>query len=148
MFFRRVKPHLYSFIERIEGLKKFGFSTEFDDCSKAMARRDGIGAVIEDAPGRGPQVSAAGFVICGEIGALVNGGYQMFWRTPSGKRMPAQAEELKALHAVQEDLKEGLGLTSLYNDGLGTVSELHLYDRVERRDAGDSHKPWEHKPVN
>ncbi|HEV2690190.1 MAG TPA: hypothetical protein VGV35_16645, partial [Bryobacteraceae bacterium] len=71
--------------------------------------------------------------------------YQMFWRTPSGKQMPAQARQLSALHSFGEDLKEGLGLPSLYNEGLGTTSELHMYDRVEHRDRGDADKPWEHK---
>ena len=80
-----------------------------------------------------------------EIGLLVNAGYQMFWRTPTGRSVPAQASQLKSLHAFEEDLKEGLGLTSLYNESLGTTSDLHLYDRVEHRDEGDAHKPWQHK---
>jgi hypothetical protein len=43
-------------------------------------------------------------------------------------------------------LKEALGLTSLYNEGLGTTSNAHLYDRVEDRDHGVPTRPWE--PVN
>ena len=78
-----------------------------------------------------------------EIGTLVDGGYQKFFLTPSGKRKPALAEELKAIQNFQEDLKEALGLPSLYNESLGTTSDLHLYDRVEHRDAGDSHNAWE-----
>ena len=82
----------------------------------------------------------------GEIAELVNAGYQMFLKTPSGRLLPAMASQLKALHAFDEDLREGLGLTSLYNLSLGTVSDEHLYDRVEDRD--DNHKPlrpWEAK---
>ena len=71
----------------------------------------------------------------------------MFWRTPSGKRVPALATQLKALHNFEEDLKEGLGLPSLYNQSLGTTSDLHLYDRVEHRDEAPSPKPWDHKPA-
>ena len=48
----------------------------------------------------------------GEIGSLVDGGYQKFFRTPSGKTKPALASELKALHDFEEDLKEGLGQES------------------------------------
>jgi len=82
-------------------------------------------------------------MIGSEIGLLVNGGYQMFWRTPTSHRVPAQAPQLKALHNFQEDLREALGLPSLYNESLGTTSDLHLYDRVEHRDAGDSQNAWE-----
>jgi len=32
---------------------------------------------------------------------------------------------------------------SLYNESLGTVSNLYIYDRVEGRDAGEHDKPWE-----
>jgi len=102
-----------------------------------------MGAVIEDHPGQRPHIHKAGLIAGDEIGALVNGGYQVFWRTPSGKRLPALATHLKALHAFEEDLKEGLGLTSLYNEGLGTTSDVHLYDRVEHRDEPPAPKPWE-----
>ena len=48
-----------------------------------------------------------------------------------------------------DDLKEGLGLTSLYNTSLGTVSALHLYDRVVERDQ-KTHvpRPWDRKAVD
>jgi hypothetical protein len=42
---------------------------------------------------------------------------------------PALAEDLKALHDFEEDLKEGLGQKSPYNEALGTVSTFYLYDR-------------------
>ena len=143
MFFRRVKPHEPSFKERIESLKPFGFTVNFVNPQRALVSRDGIGATIDDKPGQHPHVNKAGLIIGNEIGLLVNGGYQMFWKTPASHRVPAQASQLKALHNFQEDLKEALGLSSLYNESLGTTSDLHLYDRVEHRDAGDSHKPWE-----
>ena len=72
----------------------------------------------------------------------------MFWKSPNGRTAPALSTHLKALHAFEEDLKEGLGLPSLYNESLGTTSDLHLYDRVQHRDQGDGDKPWDHKPVN
>ena len=55
----------------------------------------------------------------------------------------ALAEELKAIQNFQEDLREALCLEALYNESLGTVSNVYVYDRVEGRDAGDEHKPWE-----
>ena len=142
MFFRREKPHIATFSERLETLRKLGFAVNSEGASKARVTRDGIGAVVEDRSGDHPHVNKAGYVAGNEIGLLVNGGYQMFWRTPQGTRIPALATHLKALHNFEEDLKEGLGLPSLYNEGLGTTSDLHLYDRVEHRDEGAGHKPW------
>ena len=55
----------------------------------------------------------------------------------------ALASELKAVHAFQEDLREALGLVSLYNESLGTVSTEYLYDRVQGRDRGVPKRPWE-----
>jgi hypothetical protein len=78
-----------------------------------------------------------------EIGTLTDEGFQKFFTTPSGKRKPALAEELKEIHNFQEDLREALGLTTLYNESLGTVSNLYVYDRVEGRDSGKHDKPWD-----
>lgn len=146
MFFRREKPHEPTFSERIAGLNQFGFSSKNLDSKRALVTRDQIAAIVEDRPTERPHVNKAGLAMGDEIGRLVNGGYQVFWRSPSGKQLPAQATQLKALHAFEEDLKEGLGLPSLYNESLGTTSDLHLYDRVEDRDQG-THKPWEGKPA-
>jgi len=57
--------------------------------------------------------------------------------------VPALATYLKALHNFEEDLKEALGLTSLYNQALGTRADEHLYDRVKDRDSGGRRRPWE-----
>lgn len=147
MFFRREKPQVTTFSERLDGLRKLGFSTSPAGSAKAQIIRDGIGAIIEDRADQHPRVNKAGLVLGDEIGLLVNRGFQMFWRSPSGRTAPALATQLKALHAFEEDLKEGLGLPSLYNESLGTTSDFHLYDRVQHRDQGDVDKPWEHKAV-
>jgi hypothetical protein len=145
MFFRRETPREPGFKERLESLKNLGFTVNFLNAGHARVSRDGIGAIVEDRPSQRPHVNRAGLMIGDEIGLLVNAGYQMFWKTPSGRRVPAHASQLKSLHNFEEDLKEGLGLPSLYNESLGTTSDLHLYDRVEHRDEGDAHKPWQHK---
>lgn len=69
----------------------------------------------------------------------------MFLMTPTGKELPALAPQLQALHAFDEDLREALGLTSLYNVSLGTTTDEHLYDRVEDRDKPVHPRPWEKK---
>ena len=86
-----------------------------------------------------------GYLISGEISKLVNKGYQQFLKT-SKTEVPATADHLKALHSFAEELKVALGLPSLYNESLGTVSESYQYDRVEDRDKKPTDRPkrpWE-----
>ena len=134
MFFRNQKPHTTSFSERLTKVREAGFNVKGEG-SRATVTKLGCGAVIEDGGERGPLVDKAGVVVGDEIGLLVDGGYQKFFRTPKGRKVPALAEHLKALHAFQEDLREALGLVSLYNQGLGTTFDQHMYDRVKGRDA-------------
>jgi hypothetical protein len=82
-----------------------------------------------------PGVTEAGVLVGTEAGRLMHGGYQQFFVTASGKRLPALAPQLRALHDFREDLKEALGAISLYNEGLGTTSNAHMYDRVLGREA-------------
>jgi hypothetical protein len=143
MFFRREKPQEFTLDSRLANLKQFGFETGRHSSGKPMASRNGCAATVEDAGGGQVNIGKAGVLLGGEIAQLVHGGYQMFLKTPSGKQLPAQAEHLKALHAFDEDLREGLGLTSLYNQALGSTCDDHLYDRVKDRDAVAHARPWE-----
>lgn len=145
MFFRREKPRNPSFDERIENTKKYGFTVTNEGSGRVRVSRDGCAAIIEDRPGDRPHVNKAGLVIGNEIAIGMHGGYQTFWRTPSGRIAPALATQLKALHNFEEDLKEALGLTSLYNESLGTTFDQHMYDRVVNRDRGRPAPPWERK---
>ncbi len=86
-----------------------------------------------------------GYLIGSEISKLVNKGYQQFLKTAKTE-VPATAEHLKALQQFTEELKEGLGLPSLYNESLGTVSESYHYDRIQDRDKPVAERPkraWE-----
>ena len=144
MFFRNQKPHEWTFEERLANLKQLGFAVRPEGAG-AMVTRDSCGAMVQDLGSGHVKVGKAGLLVAGEIASLVHGGYQMFLRTPSGKELPALADQLKKLHAFDEDLREGLGLTSLYNLSLGTTADDHLYDRVEERDAPHHPRPWETK---
>ena len=143
MFFRNQKPKVESFEERIAGLKELRFTATMETAGRCRVTRDGCGAVIEDLGAGKMGIGKAGVLVGGEIALLIHGGFQMFLRTPSGKEVPARAPHLKALHQFDDDLREGLGLTTLYNQALGTVCDDHLYDRVEDRDAGPQHHAWD-----
>ena len=144
MFFKNQKPHQWTFEERLANLKQFRFEVGRQGAG-ALVTRDGCGAAVADSGDGQVKVGKAGVLVGAEIATLVSRGYQMFLRAPSGKEIPALADQLKKLHAFDEDLREGLGLTSLYNLSLGTTSADHLYDRVEDRDAPRHPRPWETK---
>jgi hypothetical protein len=145
MFFRRERPKHLTFEDQMKAARAAGFQTESISGGKTRIARNGIAAVVEPAGADGGIrfIERAGVMMANEIGTLTDGGFQKFFTTPGGKRKPAQAEELKEIQDFQEDLREALGLTSLYNESLGTVSNLYIYDRVEGRDSGKHDKPWQ-----
>src|SRR5450755_3817346 len=105
-------------------------------CSAAIQKNGDDGVKIFAYPG---------YLIGSEISKLVNKGYKQFLKT-SKTEVPATADHLKALQQFTEELKEGLGRPSLYNESLGTVSESYHYDRIENRDkptADRPKRPWE-----
>lgn len=145
MFFRRARPKVPTFAERVELLRKAGFTAENLPDGRVKITKNGAGATIGGEGKNQPQMERAGILVGSEIATLLNGGYQMFLETPSGRRVPATADQLKALHAFEEDLRAALGMVDLYNTSLGTTSPKHMYDRVFKRDIGRQPKPWEKK---
>ena len=145
MFFRREKPKVPSFQERISLLTKAGFHTQTQPDGRVMISKGSIAALVGDEGQNHPDIEKAGLLVGGEIATLLNRGYQMFLETPSGRKMPAQADQLRALHQFEDDVKDALDLTNLYNTSLGTTSASHHYDRVTQRDTGHQPKPWEEK---
>src|SRR5437773_8494259 len=86
-----------------------------------------------------------GYLIGGEISKLINRGYQQVLKT-SKAEVAATADHLKSLQQFSEELKEALGIPSLYNESLGTVSEAYQYDRIVDRDKPATQRakrPWE-----
>ncbi len=135
MFFRRAKPTVHSFETYTSDLRAKGFSVAAKGAGLAVALRDGCAAVLKDG-GEAISIEKTGVLIGNEIGVLTLGGYQVYFETSHGERRAGTAEQLKSLHAFDEDLRQVLGLTSLYNEGLGTTNGRHLYDRVRNRDNG------------
>lgn len=143
MFFRREKPRVLSFSDRIDQARSAGFQVSSGAQGATRVSRNGIAADVRELADGLPDLSNTGALIGNEIAPLVELGYQKIWQTSTGKRFPATPDHLKVLHAFTEDLREALGLTSLYNEGLGTVNQMHLYDRVVDRDVKRDKKPWE-----
>jgi hypothetical protein len=143
MFFRRERPRSPTFSERLESLRRAGFTVEPLAGAAVRVSRGGCAADLDEIDGKVHVAAPAGILMSGEIGELTDGGYQKFFRTPSGRQQPALADELKAVHDFEEDLREALGEESYYNESLGTVSTYYIYDRVEDRDRGVPKRSWE-----
>jgi len=143
MFFRRQRPAAPTFQERLDNLVRAGFAVARGPGGSVLVSRGECAIALHEDHGQIRHVQPAGIPVGGEIASLVDGGFQKFFRTPSGKTKPALASELKALHDFEEDLREALGLESLYNESLGTVSTYYLYDRVKDRDQGAPKRVWE-----
>ena len=99
-----------------------------------QVRKYGCAAEIAAAPDGTPEILArAGILLNGEIARLLDRGYQKFFRT-SKVEVPATADHLRSLHEFTEELKEAIGGLSLYNESLGTTSDVYMYDRVKGRE--------------
>lgn len=144
MFFRRKAVTQSTFEDRMRRAQQAGFTIERRPNGQVRISRSCVAAMLEDKGTGAPRiVLRAGLLLGDEIASLVDGGFQKFFQTPDGKRKPALADDLRAIHEFEQDLREALGLISLYNEALGTVSTLYLYDRVEDRDRGAPKRAWE-----
>lgn len=85
-----------------------------------------------------------GLVIRGEIARLLDRGYQKFIRTAKFE-LPATAAQLHAIQDFTEELNLVTGALGLYNESLGTTSDVYLYDRVRGREEvrPNAPGPWE-----
>lgn len=143
MFFKREKPVVVVFTNQLDQLRSAGFAVSDAADGTVLVVRDHYAALLKKDAAGAAAIQAAGLALQGEVAELTDLGYQKIFRTPSGKLVPAVAEHLHGLHEFTEDLRQTLGLTSLYNEGLGTTNEKHLYDRITARDSGHQPKPWQ-----
>jgi hypothetical protein len=137
-----------SYEEAVAWVREHGFDvTEAPGTNdRVFLRKYNVSAAIQKAPGDTVKIFAyPGYLVGSEISKLVNRGYQQFLKT-SKNELPATADHLKALHSFAEELKVALGLPSLYNESLGTVSDSYHYDRLKDDDKAPvdrPKRPWE-----
>ncbi|MGA7340550.1 MAG: hypothetical protein WBE72_24840 [Terracidiphilus sp.] len=144
---RRKSPHP-GFDQTLELLRAHAFDvTPFAGVAGGfLVSKHGAGAVLVAAEGA-PAAFAVGpgMVVKGEVGRLLDRGFQKFIKT-SQYEIPASAAQLQAIHAFSEELKQVSGAISLYNESLGTTSDLYEYDRLQGREAArpdEPGQPWE-----
>lgn len=102
-----------------------------------LVSKHGIGAVLVAAPESSDTAVAyavhPGVMVRGEVARLLDRGYQKFIKT-SQYELPASASQLQAIHTFSEELKQLTGAISLYNESLGTTSDVYRYDRLMGRE--------------
>ena len=112
-----------------------------------LATKYGVGAVLEAAADKAAPVAyvvSPGVLVGGQVARLLDRGYQKFLQTPQFE-LPATASQLHAIHRFSEELKQRMGAIDLYNESLGTTSDLYVYDRLQGREAvqPEAQRPWD-----
>jgi len=129
------------------GNQRFDVAGAQEGATRRPAARPGTvrvskyGCAAEIAPGEGAPVmivSRPGWVLSGEISRILDRGYQKFLKT-SKIEIPATADHLRAIHQFSQELDAATGETELYNEALGTTSDIYLYDRVAGRPDASRH---------
>jgi len=139
-----------SFDQVLETLRTHGFAVSAFSgiAGGALVSKAGVAGVLVPSGDKegGPAAFAErpGILVRGEVARLLDRGYQKFIKT-SQYELPATAAQLHAIHTFSEELTELSGGISLYNQALGTTSDVYEYDRLRgREDEGPLPKrPWE-----
>ncbi len=139
-----IKVHHPTFDQIISDLRanKFDVREVSGVAGEVLVEKNGVGAILKkSADGKTASLTAnPGFLLGGEVSRLLDRGNQKFLKT-SKMEIPARADHLKAVHHFAEELRERAGSESLYNESLGTVSDVYLYDRVKDRDLPVAKRP-------
>jgi hypothetical protein len=143
-----------NFDQALEILRTHGFDVQpYPAIAGGMlVSKHGAGAVLISAQplkpveGNGAVAFAErpGALVGGEVARLLDRGYQKFIKT-SQFELPASALQLQAIHLFSEELSQLTGEISLYNESLGTTSDLYQYDRLKGREQVRPalQRPWD-----
>jgi hypothetical protein len=141
-----------SFDQLIDGLRAQSFDVASSSAASGAVQvtKNGVAAVlVPSGAGKGEGSAAClvvtpGVLVKGEIARLLDRGYQKFIKT-SQYELPATAAQLQAIHIFTEELNLATGTMGLYNESLGTTSDLYQYDRLRGREtpAPAARRPWE-----
>lgn len=144
-----VKSRVPNFDEICATLRAHSFEvTPFSGVSSGvLVAKLGVAAVLVPAQELGAAAQMAihpGVLVRGEIARLLDRGYQKFVKT-SQYELPATAAQLHSIHTFTEELKQLTGEECLYNESLGTTSDLYRYDRLKGREVAQPEpaRPWE-----
>ena len=94
----------------------------------------GCGAEFRQSPdGRYHLTVPPSIMLNGQFTRLWDAGYQKFLLGDDGLKLPALAQHLENLRKFNEELRTALGVPTYYNEALGSVSTVSVYDRLKGR---------------
>lgn len=148
------KTKRLTFEQMLDALRSHGFEVSPSNAAPSgmQVSKHGVAAVL--VPGLtndrwesgGAKVAVSpGILIRGEIARLLDRGYQKFIHAGTIE-LPATAAQLHALQDFKEELNQVTAALGLYNESLGTTSDLYLYDRLRGRESepqAPAVGPWE-----
>jgi hypothetical protein len=70
-------------------------------------------------------------LIDGQFTRLWDAGYQKFFITDDERKVPALARALQQMRKFNEELRSALGVSTYYNEALGSTCQVTTYDRVQ-----------------
>ena len=117
----------------IESLAALGFSV---GSTRGVVRVEKYGCGAEFRKGtddRFQMTIIPTIMVKGQFTRLWDAGYQKFLLTDDGLKLPALANHLENLRKFNEELLTALGVPTFYNEALGSVSQVSVYDRVKGR---------------
>lgn len=120
----------------IESLAALGFAV---GSTRGVVRVEKYGAGAEFRQGTDGQYQFTiipTIMLKGQFTRLWDAGYQKFLLTDEGLKFPALASHLEGLRKFNEELRTALGVPTFYNEAIGSVSQVSVYDRVKGR-VGD-----------
>jgi hypothetical protein len=120
----------------IESLAALGFAV---GSTRGVVRVEKYGAGAEFRQGTDGQYQFTilpTIMLNGQFTRLWDAGYQKFLLTDEGLKFPALATHLEGLRKFNEELRTALGVPTFYNEAIGSVSQVSVYDRVKGR-VGD-----------
>jgi hypothetical protein len=94
----------------------------------------GCGAEFRRVPdGRFQMTVLPTVILQGEFTRLWDAGYQKFLITEEEHKVPALAAQLSNLRKFNEELRSALGVPTYYNEALGSICKVSVYDRLQGR---------------
>ncbi len=144
---KTVRPN---FDQVLETLRTHGFAiSPFQGVTGGqLVSKSGVAAILvpslQEQSGPVSFFERPGILVRGEVARLLDRGYQKFIKTDQYE-LPATASQLHAIHTFSEELTKLIGGESLYNQSLGTTSDVYEYDRLRGREdeAPAPKRPWE-----
>ena len=125
----------------LDALKSASFAVAAQPSGSYLVSKYGAAAIL----GADKAIlSGPGAYVHGHIAVLLDRGFQKFLKTAEYE-LPANAAQLAAIHRFTEELDQLIGEKILFNQALGTTSDVYNYDRIKGREADEPRgtAPWQ-----